>query len=69
MDSEGWVPLELVSNFNRIRTLTSDPSFIAASLKNSNDVEVNATNDKVRKKVDWQIWLFPSKNSEDVSQE
>jgi len=59
MDSGGWVSLEFLSTFNMVRKLTNDQSFIATALKNSREVEVNSTNNKVRKKLDWQIWLFP----------
>ncbi|KAF9421202.1 La ribonucleoprotein domain member 1 [Podila epigama] len=57
MDAEGYVPLSLVANFNRVKSLTTDHALIKDALKSSNVIEVNG--DKIRKKGDWATWIFP----------
>ncbi|KAF9985913.1 La ribonucleoprotein domain member 1 [Mortierella antarctica] len=60
MDSEGYVPLSLVANFNRVKNLTTDHALIKETLKNSNVIELNG--DNIRKKGDWATWLFPKED-------
>lgn len=57
MDEEGWIPLSLVSNFNRIKYLTSDLNTLIETIKTSSVVEYS--DDKIRKKEDWKTWLIP----------
>ncbi len=40
MDDEGWIPLAVVANFNRVRMLTTDMVLIADALRDSEVVEV-----------------------------
>ncbi|KAK3828056.1 MAG: hypothetical protein J3Q66DRAFT_321706 [Benniella sp.] len=61
MDSEGFVPLSLVANFNRVRYLTTDLELIKEALRPSNEIELNG--DRIRKKDDWATWIFPKENS------
>ncbi|KAF9972499.1 La ribonucleoprotein domain member 1B [Actinomortierella ambigua] len=56
MDDQGYVPLSLVANFNRVKHLTTDLNLIKETLKVSKDIEV--LGDKIRKRDDWSRWLF-----------
>ncbi|KAK3842664.1 MAG: hypothetical protein J3R72DRAFT_129950 [Linnemannia gamsii] len=56
MDAQGFVPLSLVANFNRVRTLTTDHALIKDTIKDSNVIELNG--DNIRKKGDWATWIF-----------
>jgi hypothetical protein len=58
MDKEGFVPISLIANFNRIKALTSDIEIITDALSNSQVVEVQEG--KVRRRVDWALWVFPN---------
>ncbi|KAG0208020.1 La ribonucleoprotein domain member 1B [Mortierella sp. GBA30] len=60
MDVEGYVPLSLVANFNRVKNLTVDHALIKDTLKNSKVIELNG--DNIRKKDDWATWLFPKED-------
>lgn len=63
MDEEGWVPITMVSNFNRIKSLTNgDNSLIVEVIKNSTIVEYN--DEKIRKSGDWKAWLLPKTPTE-----
>jgi len=57
MDEEGWIPLNVISQFNRIKYLTSDLPTLIETIKTSNVVEFS--DDKIRKKDDWKTWLIP----------
>ncbi|KAJ1680173.1 hypothetical protein EV182_000533, partial [Spiromyces aspiralis] len=59
MDTEGYVPLTLISGFNRVKMLTQDLDVVRQALEASEEVEMNEAKDKVRKRGDWSKWLFP----------
>ena len=61
MDSEGFVPLSLVANFNRVRYLTTDLELIKEALRSSNEIELSG--DRIRRKDDWATWIFPKEDS------
>ena len=42
MDDAGWIPIEVIAGFNRVRTLTTDLAVIVQSLRGSHVVEVGA---------------------------
>jgi la-related protein 1 len=60
MDDEGWIPLAVLANFNRVRNLigTVDAKFILDTMRSSQVVEIRE-DDKIRRKGDWQQWVFP----------
>ncbi|KAF9920405.1 La ribonucleoprotein domain member 1B [Linnemannia zychae] len=60
MDAEGYVPLSLVANFNRVKSLTADLKLIKDTIKDSNVIELNG--DNIRKKGDWATWIFPKED-------
>ncbi|KAF9932538.1 La ribonucleoprotein domain member 1 [Linnemannia zychae] len=60
MDDEGFVPLSLVANFNRVKYLTLDLALIKEALKNSKCIETRG--DKIRRRGDWATWVFPKED-------
>ena len=54
---EGWLPIQLIASFNRLRSLTVDVNLVAEALRLSPELEV--CNGMVRKRHDWQRWLLP----------
>lgn len=61
MDSEGWLPIQLLATFNRLRHLTTDIVILTEALKLSPELEVQ--DGHVRKRHDWQRWVFPASPS------
>jgi la-related protein 1 len=47
MDTDGFLPLDLISSFPRIRNLTIDLGFIIDSLRDSENVELSEDQQKV----------------------
>ncbi|KAK7310984.1 hypothetical protein RJT34_08813 [Clitoria ternatea] len=55
MDEQGWVSINLIASFPRVKSLTSNIELILDSLKASTVVEVKG--DKLRRRNDWIKWL------------
>ncbi|KAG0282892.1 La ribonucleoprotein domain member 1B [Linnemannia gamsii] len=60
MDTQGFVPLSLVANFNRVKSLTTDHALIKDTIKDSSVIELNG--DNIRKRSDWATWIFPKED-------
>ncbi|KAG0316471.1 La ribonucleoprotein domain member 1B [Dissophora globulifera] len=60
MDSQGFVPLTLVANFNRVKSLTTDIELIKEALKPSKEIETSGHS--IRKRTDWATWIFPKED-------
>ncbi|XP_058725402.1 la-related protein 1C-like [Vicia villosa] len=58
MDEEGWVPITVIANFPRVKSLTSNVQLLLDSMKNSTVVDVKG--DKLRRRYDWMKWLSSS---------
>jgi la-related protein 1 len=58
MDSNGFVELSFIANFNRVKGLTTDLDLIREALDNSQILEVKG--DKLRKREGWETWLMPA---------
>lgn len=60
MDDEGWIPISVISNFNRVKNIIGnlDAKFILDTVRSSQVVEIRE-DEKVRRKGDWQQWVFP----------
>lgn len=58
MDTNGWLPLGILANFSRIRSLTLDAGLIVQSLKESEEVELDEKTGLIRKKTDWATWVY-----------
>ncbi|EGG02546.1 uncharacterized protein MELLADRAFT_91329 [Melampsora larici-populina 98AG31] len=59
MDNEGWVKIDTISSFNRIKTLSTDQNLIKEVMSLSAYLEVDTERHLVRKKGDWSDWLLP----------
>ena len=57
MDENGFVPLSVISRFNRVRALTQDVVIISESLKYSDVVELRGQ--RVRPCRNWSLWPMP----------
>ncbi|KAL7323049.1 hypothetical protein PS15p_211008 [Mucor circinelloides] len=58
MDSNGFVDLSFIANFNRVKGLTTDLDLIREALDNSQILEVKG--EKLRKREGWETWLMPA---------
>uniref|UniRef100_A0A0D9XK14 HTH La-type RNA-binding domain-containing protein n=1 Tax=Leersia perrieri TaxID=77586 RepID=A0A0D9XK14_9ORYZ len=56
MDENGWVPLELVAGFPRVRALTATLEMVQNSLLSSNVVEVE--NGYIRRRMGWEKYIL-----------
>lgn len=57
MNNEGWISLNLISNFNRVRDLKIEIPRMVEALKDSQVVEVK--DECIRRRDDWARWTFP----------
>ncbi|KAL8480084.1 hypothetical protein ACS0TY_026861 [Phlomoides rotata] len=58
MDHQGWVPISRIANFNKVKQLNAETSFILDALLASETIEVQG--DKVRRHNEWSKWVSPS---------
>lgn len=59
MDNDGYVPIALVTTFNNMRKLCTDPEIIIEALKESEVVEVDAASFKIRARKNPETWPLP----------
>ncbi|CAM8880000.1 unnamed protein product [Rhodiola kirilowii] len=57
MDAHGWVPIELIARFMRVKELTSEIAIIKEAIQDSTVVEVK--DEKVRRRNVWMTFLIP----------
>ena len=57
MDSRGWIPIDLLAQFNRVRTLTTETQLVVEVLMLSSIVEVRGTHVRPRQ---WQQFVLPN---------
>ena len=65
MDSQGYVLLGVLTNFNRIRSLTQDLEIIRMACSQSSQIEFGTGPDgldRVRKRHEWQPWILDMKD-------
>eukprot|EP01101_Sappina_pedata_P004236 TRINITY_DN175_c2_g1_i2.p1 TRINITY_DN175_c2_g1~~TRINITY_DN175_c2_g1_i2.p1 ORF type:complete len:381 (+),score=194.33 TRINITY_DN175_c2_g1_i2:56-1198(+) len=62
MDQEGYVNIEVLMPFNRLKDISSDKALILSAVANSKTIEVKE--DKIRLKNDWSRWIFPLEGSD-----
>lgn len=60
MDEEGWIPVQLLANFNRIKTMNPDPSVVLDAIATSSKVELNAQGTHLKVKGNGQKWVLAS---------
>jgi hypothetical protein len=62
MDVAGWIPLGVISGFNRIRMMTPEPVLVLEAIKGSATVEVEAVGGaeghRLRKMAGWEEWVM-----------
>jgi len=59
MDENGWIPIGVIANFNRVRALAPNPAMITAALEGSLLVEVSQDQESIRVRDNWQSWVLP----------
>ncbi|QCD98738.1 lupus La protein [Vigna unguiculata] len=59
MDEQGWVPVTLIADFPRVRSLTTNVQLILDSMRTSTIVEVRG--DKLRRHNEWMRWVSSAK--------
>ncbi|XP_074302550.1 la-related protein 1C-like [Silene latifolia] len=57
MDENGWVSVGVISEFNKVKSLTNDTFQILEAVRHSMVVEVQG--DKIRRRGDWMRWVMP----------
>lgn len=71
MDSQGFVFLDIVANFNRVRQLTPDRNIIKVACMNSSVIEIRVGDDgkeRLRKAEGWEQFLLPMEQREESAQ-
>ncbi|KAK7250830.1 hypothetical protein RIF29_33545 [Crotalaria pallida] len=61
MDDQGWVPINLIAGFKKVKQLTDSIRIVLDAVGTSSVVEVQG--DKVRRQNDWWRWIMPSNNT------
>ncbi|KAK7376689.1 hypothetical protein VNO80_02103 [Phaseolus coccineus] len=59
MDDQGWVPVTLIADFPRVKSLTTNVQLILDSMRTSTVVEV--LGDKLRRHNEWMKWVSSTK--------
>lgn len=60
MDDDGWVPLEAIAQFPRVRQLTLDMNTLVSALRSSTKVELAGDAPQlIRARENWQNWVLP----------
>ena len=65
MDSQGFVFLSVISDFNRIRQLTTDLEIIRSVCYQSQNIEYKIGadgRDRLRRRDGWETWILPLKD-------
>ncbi|KAI3640166.1 hypothetical protein MIR68_001044 [Amoeboaphelidium protococcarum] len=57
MDDEGFVSIDVIASFPRMKNVTSDVALITETIKLSSLIEV--VDGRVRRVEDWQMWVLP----------
>lgn len=62
MDTDGWVNLSFIGNFNRVKILTTDMDFLADVVATECQalIEYNPQQRQIRKRDDWHLWVYPA---------
>lgn len=64
MDDAGWLPISLISSFNRIKNLSTDLSIISETMSLTPLLEMNGN--FVRLRGNWGDWLLPGASKSTV---
>ncbi|ONK67449.1 uncharacterized protein A4U43_C05F150 [Asparagus officinalis] len=58
LDEQGWVSINKIADFNRVKKMTTNIPLILEALQSSNSIEVQG--DKIRRRNDWSKWTLMS---------
>ncbi|RWR92757.1 la-related protein 1C-like protein [Cinnamomum micranthum f. kanehirae] len=65
MDGDGWVSVDVISKFPRVKQWTDDKRLILKALQPSTVVEVQGN--KIRRRGDWMVWISSNGSSSSKS--
>ncbi|KAF2211520.1 hypothetical protein CERZMDRAFT_98405 [Cercospora zeae-maydis SCOH1-5] len=71
MDSQGFVFLDVISNFNRIKQLSADPNLLKAACLRSETIEIKTGDDgkdRLRRQDGWEQFVMPMDQREPAAQ-
>lgn len=57
MDAEGWIDIDVLLAFNRMKQITRDPGLVFESLATCTIIEIQGN--KIRRRHDWSRWIIP----------
>uniref|UniRef100_A0A1I7SQ28 HTH La-type RNA-binding domain-containing protein n=1 Tax=Bursaphelenchus xylophilus TaxID=6326 RepID=A0A1I7SQ28_BURXY len=69
MDKNGYLPLSLISSFPRVSNLTRDINVIANALMDSDKVELDSANMRVRTRISPESWPMEFSSQKSVDEE
>jgi la-related protein 1 len=58
MDSQGFVPIQIVANFNKVKKMTDKIDVVKETLLFSKVLSVDVERDMVRKAIDWHLYIL-----------
>ncbi|KAL5714581.1 hypothetical protein ACHQM5_016522 [Ranunculus cassubicifolius] len=56
MDTFGWVSVDRIADFNKVKSMTKDVDLILRALQHSQVVEIQGNN--IRKRNNWKTWIL-----------
>ncbi|KAF2221131.1 hypothetical protein BDZ85DRAFT_24648 [Elsinoe ampelina] len=62
MDSQGWIFLQVIAGFNRVKQMTTEYDILKQACLRSNEIEIRIGSDgkdRLRKVRDWERWVMP----------
>lgn len=60
MDVDGYVPLAFVGSFQAVYALHQDYASLFDVMRESQIVELDEENEKIRLRENWKMWLWPN---------
>jgi len=60
MDVDGFIPVALLAQFQRMQMITLDVDIVREAIKELEQLEYDTENDKVRVRENWKMWLMPN---------
>ncbi|POM60459.1 La domain family [Phytophthora palmivora] len=60
MDVDGYVPLAFVGSFQAVYSVHQDYESLLEAMKNSETIELDEQNEKIRLREGWQKWVWPN---------
>ncbi|THU93317.1 hypothetical protein K435DRAFT_584294, partial [Dendrothele bispora CBS 962.96] len=64
MDSRGWIPINLIASFNRVKQLTTDEGLVREVMALSSMVEIRG--EFVRIRGVWERYVLPDAQTSQV---